>query len=147
MSNGEGAAPVTEPATGVTLSITVPEGRSLVLQTFLPRDAPLTEYHALLDRLSEAGDRQSAKYRLVGLKANLEVHQTTLDQLLADYERIEERVAKTWAQRGKKGDPTLSATEAAQKGNAEQTIKRYRSEIVKLEVEIAQCEALVTKVD
>lgn len=143
----EGAAPVTEPATGVTLSINLSEGRSLVLQTFLPRDAPLKEHHELLDKLGMAGDRQNAKYRLEGLRANLEVHKKTLEQLITDYNSIEARSADAWAQRGKKGAPMLSAAESAQKGNAEQNIKRYRVEITKLETDIAQCEAVVAKVD
>lgn len=147
MPDGEGVAPVTEPATGITLSVALAEGRSLVLQTFLPRDAALGDHHALLDKLGIAVDRQNAKYRLEGLKANLEVHNKTLEQLQSDYVRIEERASDVWKVRGKKGEPMLSATEAAQKNNAEQNIKRYRVEIAKLETEIAQCEAIVAKVD
>jgi hypothetical protein len=148
MLEGEGAAPVLqEPATGVTLSVSLTEGRSLVLQTYLPRDATLHEHHDLLDKLGVAADRQNARYRLEGLRANLEVHKKTLDQLTSDYERIEGRAMEAWMQRGKKGSPVLSATEAAQKSNAEQNIKRYRVEIAKLEAEIAQCEAIVAKVD
>lgn len=127
----------TVPAIAITHDVKV-GNRSLVLQTYVSRDAPLPEIHRVCDILASALDRQQAKYELEDLRANLEVHETTLANLEADYLRIGEGTAKNWAKQGKKGDPQATASEQAQKVNVEQNIKRYRQEITKLQAKIAQ---------
>lgn len=136
-----------EPAKGIAVAVTVStqlgDGRSIVMQTYLDRDAEQGQFDGTLDKLGAVVDRQEAKYQLRGLKANLEVHEATLKQLETDYAKIEQNATAEWTKRGKKGTPQLAASELAQKGNAEQNIKRYRQEIVKIKAEIERCEGLV----
>ena len=134
-------------ATAVTVSSQVNPNRSIVLQTYLPRDASVKDYHDLLDKLTRASDRQEAKANLPGLKVSLGQHEKTLQQLTDDYAQIETRAAAAWKASNKKGEFKLSANEAAQKGIAEQNIKRYRTEIEKIKGEIAECEAEIKRED
>jgi hypothetical protein len=135
--------PTGEIAVALTLSTTLPEGRSLVMQTYLPRDADVGEFHKCLDKLGSAADRQAAKYKLEGLRAALDVHEQTLKQMQEDFANIDVKAERIWKERNKKGPPVLGPNEAAAKGNAEQNMKRWAHEIVKLKTEIAQCEAVL----
>lgn len=134
-------------AVAVTVSTQVSDKRSIVMQTYLPRDAGLQQYHDTLDKLGRAVDRQEAKYGLIALKTALSQHEKTQEQLKADYLKVGEKSANEWKIKGKKGDPVLSPSEQAAKGNAEQTMKRYTVEIAKIKAEIEQCEAEIAKVD
>jgi hypothetical protein len=134
-------------AIAVMLSVTtqISERRTIVAQTYIERDDPIGSYHKTLDKITEAVDRQEAKYRKVALGIELTAHEKTLAQLEEDYIRIGERTAAEWLAKGKKGDPALSPSERSQKANAEVNIKRYRQEIAKLKAEIVLCEAIIAK--
>jgi ribosomal 50S subunit-associated protein YjgA (DUF615 family) len=139
--------PRDEIAVAVTMTAQLSEKRSIVMQTYLPRDSAVKVFHDALDKLGSAIDRQEAKYQLEGLRVSLEMHEKTLTQLEEDYGRIDAKATADWLRAGRKGDPKLNANEQAQKGNAEQNIKRYRTEILKVKAEIGKCEASVAKVD
>lgn len=134
-------------AVAVTISTQVSDRRSIVMQTYLPRDAGLQQYHDTLDKLGRAVDRQEAKYNLVALETSLAQHKKTQEQLQSDYLKVGEKNVADWKTRGKKGDPQLSPSEQAAKGNSEQTMKRYVVEIAKIEAEIEQAKAEIAKVD
>ena len=134
-------------ALGITVTSQVSDRRSIVMQTYVARDVPLSLYHLTLDKISAAVDRQEAKARLEGLQAELGQHEKTLRALEEDYAGIEGRNAETWKARGKKGEPQLSDNERAQKATAKTNIERYRVEIKKIIAEISKCEALVAKGD
>ena len=136
-----------EMACAVTVQVQIDVGRSIVLQTYLPRDAEVKVYHDTLDKLGKAIDRQQAKYQLDGFKANLELHERTLKNLLDDFKAIDGRAEAAWQQRQKKGPMQLSPNEAAQKTTAATNIKRYRDEITKIEAEIAKCEGVIARTD
>lgn len=134
-------------AVAITVQTTLTDRRSIVMQTYIPRDAPVVEFHDALDKLGKAIDRQDAKYRLDALLVTMEAHEKTLHQLEEDFNRIDTDASAAWLKRGKKGEPELSANERAQKGNAKQNILRYRMEIKKLQADIDQCKATIAKVD
>ena len=141
--DGEGRAI----AVSITMSTSLTEKRNIVMQTYLGRDDSIATYNAVLDKIGRATDSQEAKYKLVDLQVALGQHEKTLAQLIEDYKNIETKSAALWQSQGKKGDPKLNAAEAAQKGNAEQTMKRYRVEIAKIKSEIEQCAAEIARTD
>lgn len=134
-------------AVAITISTQVSDKRSIVMQTYLPRDADLKTYHTTLDKLGRAVDRQEAKYNLVGLKVALEHHNKLKKQIEEDYSRVGEKHAAEWQRQGKKGDPKLSPSDASAKSTLEQNLRRYKVEIAKIETDITQCEAEIAKVD
>lgn len=139
------AEPAGEIACQISLTVQLTDKRHIVVQTYLPRDAELKQYHTTLDKLGAAVDRQEAIYKLQGLEASLVMHQNTEKQLITDFENIEARATAAWAASKRQGAMKLSPAEQAQKNTAEQNIKRYRVEIEKIKAEIAQCEELIAK--
>jgi hypothetical protein len=134
-------------AIGVTVQVNLAEGRQLILQTALPRDASPADLNGLLDKLGKAADRQETRYRIPGLKAVRASHIKTRKSLEEDFERIEKQAAVEWQRKKKQGDPVLSPQETQHKINAGVNIKRLGEEIKKLDDEIAECEAAVAKDD
>jgi hypothetical protein len=134
-------------AAAITVTAQISQTRSIVMQTYLDRDAPVTQFHAVLDKFDKAIGRQEAKTNLEENKANLKLEEKTLEQLVEDYNNIEKRAADTWKQRGKQGEPKLTQGEAAQKENAQVTIGRYRDAITKRKGDIARLEAIVAEGD
>lgn len=134
-------------AAAITVTAQISQNRSIVIQTYIPRDALIVQYHGVLDKLGASVDRQEAKYQLVGLKAELAQHEKTAKSLEEDYTGIETRSQKAWAGAGKKGAHRLTANEEAQKSTAKTNIERYRVEIAKIKTEIGKCEAVIAKAD
>lgn len=134
-------------AAGITITAQISQSRSIVIQTYLPRDAAVGAFHSILDKLGAAADRQEAKYRLEGLQTELAQHEKVAKSLEEDYTSIETRSAEEWKRRNKKGEPALNDNERAQKSTAKTNIERYRVEIVKIKSEIAKCAAVIAKVD
>lgn len=133
-------------AAAITMTAQIAQNRSIVIQTYIPRDSHTLQYHVVLDKLGAAIDRQEAKYRLEGLQTELAQHEKTEKALEEDYTGIEARAAAEWKRRGKKGEPTLSDNERAQKSTAKTNIERYRVEITKIKAEIGKCEAVIAEV-
>lgn len=138
---------VKDVAAGITITAQISQNRSIVIQTYLPRDAGVKAFHDILDKLGVAADRQEAKYQLVGLRAELAQHEKTAKSLEEDFTSIEARSEKAWTAAGKKGEHKLNANEMAQKSTAKTNIERYRIEIEKIKTEITKCEAVIAKVD
>jgi len=133
-------------AVGMTLSTQIGEGRSLVMQTYIPRDASVREYHLVLDKLGAATDRQKAKYDLLAVEMSLAQHNKMLAQLKEDYDRIAQDIETKWQQQpGRRGPPKLNPNEAAQRVQAQQTMKRYVVEIAKLEADRDKLKADIEK--
>lgn len=133
-------------AAAITMTAQISQNRSIVIQTYLPRDEKVGLFHGTLDKLGAAIDRQEAKYRLESLQAELAQHEKTAKALEEDYTGIEARAAAEWKRRGKKGESTLSDNERAQKSTAKTNIERYRVEITKIKAEIGKCEAVIAEV-
>lgn len=129
------------PALGISVKTQASEGREIVFQTHIAQDASIVDLNALLDKMTAAADRQSAKAALITLYRDLEDHEKQLRQLEEDYSNIEANAAALWAKNGRKGDYKPNQRDAAQKQQVEANVKRWREVIGKLKLRIAEFEA------
>lgn len=134
-------------AVAITIQSQVNPRRTIVMQTYMERDAPNRAFHELTDKLSTVIDRQEAKYDLVGARDKLVVDKQQVTLAEAQYALIGGKNEAEWKERGRQGPPKLSASERQSKSNLEQTIKGARKQIEKLEKEIVEIEAKIAKVD
>jgi hypothetical protein len=130
-------------ATAFTLQLPLPNGGSIVLQTYLDRDADVSVYHETADKLYRVYERQSWKSELIDINTALAADEVMEKGLLEDFERIEGDHAALWKQRGKKGDPVLGQKEEAARENVKTNVKRVRAEIEKKKAAIIELEAKI----
>jgi hypothetical protein len=130
-------------AAAITLNVQLGERRTLSLATYVPRDADIGAYNAVLDKLGAAADRQEAKIKLIDLKRELQVTTARAEQHASDYQRIDQKNADDWERSGKKGAPRLSAQEQSAKDNAKIAAENYRKQIDALVAEIAATEGII----
>lgn len=138
---------VGEVAAAITVTAQISQNRSIVIQTYVPRDGSVRAFHDILDKLGAAADRQEAKYRLEGLQAELAQHEKTEKSLVEDFTGIETRSQAAWTGAGKKGEHKLNTNDTTLKSTTKTNIERYRVEIKKIKEEISKCEAVIAKVD
>jgi len=129
-------------ACSITITTQVGTNRSIVVQTYLDRDAPLRDYNELLDKLNSATDRQEAKLQVESMEADLVRMEVNHAKLVKDYQEIESRAEKMWNARGKKGAFKLSEPELVQKTQAMNTIEAGKENIARLKAEIAKVRAI-----
>lgn len=134
-------------AAAITVTAQVSSNRSIVLQTYLPRDATISEYHAVLDKFGAAVDRQEAKEQLEAMQVDQALEERTLKSMEEDFTALPERLQAQWEASSKRGPYKQSPAELAQRGQAEVGIRRYRESIAKRAVEIGKCEAVIAKVE
>jgi hypothetical protein len=134
-------------AAAITITAQVSQNRSIVVQTYVDRDAPTVELHQLLDKFGKAVDRQEAKLNLEQEKANLETEEKNLLHLKEDFAAIETRSRAQHSESGRKGPWKLSQAEAAQRTNALTNVKRYEEAIAKRKQEIARLKLLIAEGD
>ena len=130
-------------AAAITLNVQLGERRTLSLATYVPRDAELGAYNAVLDKLGAAADRQEAKIRLIDLKRELKVTTARATQHAEDYQRVDTRNADDWERSGKKGSPKLSAQEQTAKDNAKIAMENYKKQIGELTAEIEATKGII----
>lgn len=130
-------------AAAITLNVQLGERRTLSLATYVPRDADIGGYNAVLDKLGAAADRQEAKIRLLDLQRELKVTKARAEQHIVDYQRIDQKNADDWGRSGKKGPPKLSAQEQSAKDNAKIAAENYKKQIDALVAEIAATEGII----
>jgi hypothetical protein len=116
-------------------------GRHMVLQTYLPRDTPIGEYHALVEKFRRVMDRQQWKDMLEAERETLANSELKLNAFTQTFNTIGERHAAEWQARGKKGDPKLGPREDAEKQNAKNGIMAGQEAIAKSKALIADLEA------
>ena len=134
-------------ACAITITTQVGSNRSIVMQSYIERDAPITAFHGVLDKLNKAVDRQEATLQLEGLEIDLDKHRKKLTQMSEDYQNIEERAQKAWDARGKKGAFRLSEIELTQKVQAGDLLKRMKEEITRLEKEVDKARGVIADVE
>ena len=134
-------------ACAITITTQVGSNRSIVVQSYLERDAPLAAYHEVLDKLNKAVDRQEAKLQIESLEADLLRMEVNHGKLVHDYQGIEERSQEAWDARGKKGAFRLSPQELTQKDQAMQTIKAGNDNIARLKADIAKARGVIADVE
>ena len=129
-------------ACAITITTQVGSNRSIVVQTYLDRDAPLQDYNELLDKLNQATDRQEAKLQVEAMEADLVRMKVNHGKLIKDYSEIEVRAQKMWETSNKKGPFKLSEPELVQKMQSINTIEAGKENIARLEAEIAKVRAV-----
>jgi HD-GYP domain-containing protein (c-di-GMP phosphodiesterase class II) len=129
-----------EIATAFTLQVQLDNGKQMVLQSYLPRDAPIKDYHAFADKMHLVVERQQWKSDIVGLNGALEVERRSLQAAEADFSRVEKEHVEKWQNTGRKGDPKVTPAEDAHRKNARSNIQRFRDEIAKKEKLVADLE-------
>jgi Zn-dependent M32 family carboxypeptidase len=134
-------------ACAITITTQVGSNRSIVVQSYLERDAPISAYHDVLDKLNKAVDRQEAKLQIESLEADLLRMKVNHEKLVNDYQGIEERSQRAWEARGKKGAFKLSEAELVQKNQAANTIKAGKENIARLEADINKARSVIADVD
>ena len=72
------------PALGMSIQVDLGLGRIATLQTFVPSNASQVEINWMLDKMTRAGDRQRAQYRLEELHRDLLEEQRKHVQMQAD---------------------------------------------------------------
>lgn len=132
-------------AAAITITAQISQNRQIVMQTYLDRDAPIGEFHQVLDKFDKAIGRQEAKTNLEENRTNLELEERTMNQLIEDYNSIESRSAAAWKARNKHGEPKLSQAEEAQKATAKTNIQRYRDATARRKADIARLEAIIAE--
>ncbi len=134
-------------AAAITMTAQISQHRSIVMQTYLDRDAPVGSFHSVLDKFERAIGRQEARTNLEEHEANLALEEKTLKQLSEDYAAIEVNSQADWEARNKRGPHQLSPAERAQKENAKTTIRRYQEAIAKRKADIAKLKGIVAEGD
>ncbi|HXO11935.1 MAG TPA: hypothetical protein VN871_06190 [Mycobacterium sp.] len=127
-------------ATALTLQVQV-GGSQLVMQTYIGRDAPISAYHALTDKLRRVIDRQAWKDMLAQEQETLRNSEKNLANFKRTFDSVEDRHAEEWKRRGKKGDPVIGAKEEAEKHNAKQGMQAGKEAIERSKATIAELQA------
>ena len=65
-------SPVQIPVTRIAFTSNVSETSQFSFETYVPQDAPIEIFHAVVDKLVQTADRQQAKGKLATLKFELE---------------------------------------------------------------------------
>lgn len=155
----DGAASEAAPALGMSLQVDLGAGRVCTLQTFLPNDCDAVALNQMLDKMTAAGARQRAAYRIEELERELEKlereqaqHKEDLDAIDRDFAAAQEArtkqldaatkslvdyetAAKTeWERSGRRGEFAL-------KGSAKANFDRVQGGAGKLKGELANAAA------
>jgi hypothetical protein len=134
-------------AAAITVTAQISQQRSIVIQTYLDRDAPISMFHDVLDKFDRAIGRQEAKTNLEENVINLAIEERTLKQLTEDFNSIELRSQADWLARNKKGQHKLTQAEEAQKETAKTNIRRYQEAITKRKSDIAKLQGIIAEGD
>lgn len=132
--------PVNVPAIAITLQMQLGEGRSMILQTHADSEAPEAVIDAFLDKLTKRIDRQYAKYSLKGLRRQLELHEKTLTRATKDIADRDQGARDAYKASGHRGEMKLSVKDQTDRANAMKSLDRFKEEIVKINIEIAEAE-------
>lgn len=142
------------PAIGISYQVGVSETKQVVFQCFVPMDCDPAELNGALDKLRVAADRQEAHARLPKarerLAAFVKAHKRAIEDMFrldAEREEAHKQIAQ---QSGDRRNPRLNAQQlaheqktAADRANAEVSMKRAEGEIAELQAEIADLEQKV----
>jgi hypothetical protein len=65
-------SPVQTPVTRIAFTSNVSETSQFSFETYVPQDAPIEQFHSVVDKLVRTAERQQAKSKLASLKFELE---------------------------------------------------------------------------
>lgn len=146
------------PALGMSIQVDLGAGRVCTLQTFVSSDCKQVELNQMLDKLTSAGARQRAAYKIEELERDIEKLQKEHDQQVEDVAKLDEDHAAAQAKRTQDGadglkaadDFEVKAKDAWESGGRrgpfklsqqnETYVKRVREGVDKVKAEIAAAE-------
>lgn len=133
-----------ETAAALTFTAQVSQNRSIVIQTYMARDAPVVMYHDVLDKLAKAVNRQEAVLDLESHELNLRVEEDKLKLMKEDFLRIETVAGEAWERSGKKGAFKLGPKEDSARKTSMVNIDRFTDAIAKRKLDIAKLKAIIS---
>lgn len=147
MAEGEfgGIGEGKEIGTGIQLQSQLGSKRVLVFNAAISRDAPVGEYHKLVEKLSAVCDRQELRFTLEDLEKDLVTHEEGLAGAQEAFLTVDENNAKEWQRRGKSGPPKLSDSERAAKMQAATNIEVFKSKIKQRQIAIEEIKGKLAK--
>ncbi len=114
----EANSPVQIPVTRIAYTANVSETSQFSFETYVPQDAPIETFHAVVDKLVQTAERQQAKAKLASLKFELEGVQKQIGVLTGDLadrqaalEEIEGVARDRYVRGGRRGDFTPTPAE------------------------------------
>ena len=137
--NGSGPTEVA-PAIGLSYSVQVGDGRSLVAQTHVPQVWSLEEINAVTDKLRKVADRQQQFGKLEAMEHDLELKDRLIKQLEDGIDAVDQKVeamvhsgAITGGRHARKEIP---AADQQQRKNAVSSLKREIDAHAKMQIKL-----------
>jgi hypothetical protein len=130
-----------EPAIGFSIDCKVNDRRAMVIQTYLPVDAPPSEISELLDRLLSAADRQEIRYRLKDMQLILEKHLEELPLREKELIKFEEKEVAAYNGSGRKSNFEWKGQSKTNRDNLIQSVAMTKVAIERTKKAIAEAEA------
>jgi hypothetical protein len=127
----------------ISFQASMGESRGAVFETYLPQDAAITEYHAVMDKLRKVAERQEAIKMVKDIAIRLEADKANLAALVADMKRVETDQINRWDAGGRKGPFKLSESENTHRKNLEGSIINRQKAIELLEIDLVRYTAIV----
>lgn len=133
----------TVPTIGISLQVELPGKKQLVLQSFVSRDADVSEVNGVLDKIRVASERQFAFGMLEVLKMELETQEKLAHDHAERMKIVDENMKREWDRRGKRGDYQLSSKEQNEQRQAYATAEECKRRIAKVKQQIAEEKAKI----
>lgn len=130
-----------EPVIRISYQSSLGEGSGAVFETYMPQSASVLDITAIMNKLREVCDRQTAVAKIAELKRAIASDKAHLEAGKADMVRIEEHQMNTWIASGRKGEFRLSQAEAQARQNVEGSLINRKASIANLEAQLADYEA------
>jgi hypothetical protein len=126
----------------ITFSIEakINQGRSIVAQTAVSRDAEVAVINDVLDKVHAALDRQEAKALVKGLKITLERDEKSLKQQTEQVAKLRDSYETEWLVSGRKGTFELRGQQKTNIENQQQSLQALKDRIDTIKRDIGELE-------
>jgi len=124
----------------ITFSIEakINQGRSIVAQTAVARDAPASEINEILDKVHAALDRQEARALIKGLKITLERDTKQLENTVKAVADLKVAYEQEWMASNRKGSFELRGQQRTNVENQEKSMDAMRERIATIERDLKE---------
>lgn len=137
------------PVIGVSVTEQIGK-RAIVLQSHVASDMTDEEINKFLDLVMSFADRQKLYYEtregLFELRANLERHETSLQDMVDDLNRTDAKMKAEWVERGRQGDFKLTQAQKAHRDNILKNEEAFKVNIGRLKTAIKDNEAILANI-
>jgi len=132
-----------DPSIGVSYNYQIAGSKSLVLQTFVARDADIAVLNAALDKMRKAAERQAAFAALADLQKELKQNEEFQTRHAERIAQVDQNVKDAWARSNKRGDPVLTAKERTEQQQAYANAEELKRIAAKLKQSITDVQATI----